>query len=400
MQRLLESVNVVSNKLVVSCFGSAAFSSELSCVHSALAKRELKIENCTNLKPWPQDAMPQPAYEVVVWLPLNPYRMVIRHKLLSQLGRISHFLILALSERAFNLEQLAALTALQSVQLLPIHQRLVDLQIIQGERLSRTGQRFAYFLQCLHDKEASFWLDAQYRRAPVLISADHSALVEIPEDAIIVDPAGRSPASAREESTLQLMRLKDADEQCAWLAWLFPLFNNIPRIQDRWWAEWELDLRVPTQSGPSQGIALSGPLVDAALVNEPAVMVCGRLLHLATRYTVPDGLCISGDVAPPSNQDLYFDYFSEHILETPGSFCEEVEFKTQIADSCSEADAMAALKQRVLERPPEDAGMMMLNRQFSTGTHWRAFALSWDDVGQCLEECANNWYVRRSNADR
>lgn len=323
--------------------------------------------------------------------------MVIRHKLLSQLGRISHFLILALAERAFNLEQLAVLTALQPVQLLPIHQRLVDIRIIQGEQLSNTGKNFAYYLQCLHGKEASFWLDAQYRRPPVLISATHPALAEIPEDAIIVDGAGRSRGGAREESTLQLMRLKDADEQCAWLAWLFPAFNNIPWVQDCWWTEWELDLGVSDKLGVGQGIALSAPPVDAALVDKPAVVLSSQLLHLAIRYTVSDSLFTSCDAALSPNQDLYFDYFSEQIFETAGSFCDKG-VKGIEADS-SEADAIAALKMRVLERLPESAGMALMNRQFSLDTCWRPLALSWADVGQRLEECGYNWYGRGHDAD-
>ena len=323
--------------------------------------------------------------------------MLIRHKLLSQLGQISHFLIRALARRELNLEQLAAITALQIPQLAPIHQRLVDLQIIQDQRLSTTGKRYAYYLQYLHGTEASFWLDSCYRRPPVLISAGNPAVGDIPEEMMTTDSEGSSRKGTAEESALQLERLKYADERYGWLPWLFPQFVG---AQPESWTEWEIDLQVPPQLGASQGIALTIPLLDAALVRQPAATIYTPLLHLSTRYTTPEGLLFNRNVALPPDQNLYFDYFSEQIIENPGSFFEDGEFENRHVPRCSKGDGIAALKQYILERLPEDAETALFNRQYSTSSLWRALALSWVDVVRRLAECGDNWWVRRSDAGR
>src|SRR5687768_1455578 len=91
-----------------------------------------------------------PGTTLTAWLPLRRYRLTIRHKLLSQLGRLSHFVIIALEQKELTGEQLQVLTALTGSQLEPIVLRLQNLQILDGLTLSRNGRRYAYLLRYLH----------------------------------------------------------------------------------------------------------------------------------------------------------------------------------------------------------------------------------------------------------
>jgi hypothetical protein len=96
------------------------------------------------------------------WIPLRCYRITLRHKLLSQLGKLSHFILFVLNENLVNFDQLYQVTNLTALQLVPLISRLEGLGLIENKSLSSKGKRLAKMLSELHDQPKAVWLDAHY----------------------------------------------------------------------------------------------------------------------------------------------------------------------------------------------------------------------------------------------
>jgi hypothetical protein len=333
------------------------------------------------------------AHEVRVWVPLRRYQLTIRHKLLSQLGRISHFLIICLNRHQLNMAQIEMLTALSEAQLAPIIKRLQGLQILNNLTISKTGRRYAYLVEKLHEKSAELWMDASHGNTPCLISARHSCIEMIPENVLVVGGKAQSifkwpVRDWSEDCARQQTCLKNWEDH-SWLPWLYPAFTQVPDQIDCWWGEWDLELRVvgsqyEGKGEISYGMPITLLLSDAAACMKPALSFSSPVLCLLTQYSVPEGMPDDCLGSIPEVASFYFDYLHQAVLDDIPALSAEAEIMAFSPEAHINHNATIALFQARESRFAEDSSTSMLNRQHLLSRYWRKHEFSWESIKKQL----------------
>jgi hypothetical protein len=98
---------------------------------------------------------------VEVLLPLKLYEMTIKHRVLAELGELSHFILSVMSKHELTIYDIEEVTGLSEMQINPVVDRLKALDLIgnaEGD-LSNSGKRIAYILGNIHNKQLPLYID-------------------------------------------------------------------------------------------------------------------------------------------------------------------------------------------------------------------------------------------------
>ena len=338
-----------------------------------------------------------------VWLPLRTYTLKVEHRLLKQLGSISHFLLSALDRHTFNLEQIEALLGLDRIQLEPIIKRLNELQFIKDLTLTNQGKRYAFILAQLHRKEVSFNLDDGCHGSPLRLWLDkHEAIAPIPERALVLGTQGEQPYqwptwNVKEDCVNQLNRLKQGDRDCTWMRWLFPAFDCLDEGKPLQNGEWELSLRRNEENKDSQfGVPLKIELGELnECKNNPALTLYTPVLSLKTEYLIPQGIPDVMISCLPEPTTIFFDYLNWRIAdEVPLTN----DIDSDIWPGLEKLDEPMAVQELFLQVQrdcyPEGEVERMLDRCYRFNRHWRQHQIGWDVVWAKCGQFDNTWLAK------
>ncbi|MBY4887856.1 hypothetical protein K5Y32_07895 [Pantoea sp. DY-15] len=120
--------------------------------------------------------------DLIVFLPLRKYTFTLKHQLLSGLGKVSQFVLKALSKEGFGLEDIERITGLTEEHLTPILSRLAGLGWYEPARRELTPQGYEMAKAAgLTGRRFSLWIDGLDNRNSPLILISANQIVQ-PED--------------------------------------------------------------------------------------------------------------------------------------------------------------------------------------------------------------------------
>lgn len=247
-----------------------------------------------------------------VWIPLRGYQLTLKHKLLSELGEISHFILKALHQTPLTLADFESITGLYEQQLKPVWERLKGLGFIdKQDQLTPSGLSIAYILEHLHQKIVCFRLDRRYhteKRYILMITGDSPLVNEIPKAAIKIEPKS-SEWDWNTECFSQTERLRKSIQDI--LPWLFPKFNELPNIKDmKWGQEWELDLRVDKDFADGYGLSIELELTNQP-IEKPVISLFTKVLALETRFELAQGIDFGATLECPQLFKFQYSFAEE-----------------------------------------------------------------------------------------
>lgn len=249
-----------------------------------------------------------------VWIPLRRYKLTLRHKLLKELGEISHFILKALHQTSLTLDDFELITGLSKKQLSPVWERLKGLRLIdsQGQLTKPSGESIAYILEYLHQKTVYFWLDRRYKdekRAMLMIAGDSLLVNELPKAAIKIEPKS-SEWDWDTECFSQIERLRKRIQDI--LPWLFPEVNELPNF--KWGQEWELDLRIDKDYVDVDGYGLP---IELALttqpIEKPVISLFTKVLALETHFELAQGIDFGTTLECPQLFKFQYSFAEEYF---------------------------------------------------------------------------------------
>jgi len=235
---------------------------------------------------------------VEVWLPLKSYKLKVKHRVLAELGELSHFIINAMSNHKLSIIEIYNVTGLTENQLKPIIVRLQGLNLIDKDlNLTEQGDKLASILTNLHDKEFDIHMDQNYashRNVWFMTSNNSDCLQEIPPTAIKVKYPGKVRYDFIEDCFLQTQRFQKNSSQ--YLCDLIPDFKSLyESTTDRWGLEWDISFR-SNRSEKNYGLEIDIPLkrhtnnakpIDDKRFN--SLRLYTPVLKLTTSFTLPSG---------------------------------------------------------------------------------------------------------------
>jgi len=199
---------------------------------------------------------------VEVWLPLKSYKLQIKHRILTELGELSHFVLNSMNKYELTVESIYKVTGLSENQLKPVIERLQGLKFIdQAQQLTEIGKKIAYVLVHLHDKEIEIYMDQNYnshRDAWFMAMSSADCLQEIPMGSIEIKLPGRVRHDYVEDCFLQSQRFQKNITE--FLPLLVPEFESFIELSgERWGLEWDISFRSNGDSQP-RGLMIDLPL--------------------------------------------------------------------------------------------------------------------------------------------
>lgn len=111
-------------------------------------------------KPHIERAASQLPAELAVFIPFRKYTLILRHQILSNLGKVSQFVLQSLATDGFSVDDVLRITGLSKEHLSPILERLVGLDWYDpaSGTLTPKGKIMAQ-AATLAGKKFSFWID-------------------------------------------------------------------------------------------------------------------------------------------------------------------------------------------------------------------------------------------------
>ncbi|MBQ4771400.1 hypothetical protein F9U44_07825 [Pectobacterium versatile] len=111
-------------------------------------------------EPHTERAASQLPAELAVFLPFRKYTLILRHQILSNLGKVSHFVLQALATDGFGIDDVLRITGLSNEHLSPILERLAGLDWYEpaSRTLTPKGKIMAQ-AATLAGQKFSLWID-------------------------------------------------------------------------------------------------------------------------------------------------------------------------------------------------------------------------------------------------
>lgn len=318
-----------------------------------------------------------------VWIPLRRYNLTLKHKLLNELGEISHFILKALHQTPLTLADFALITGLSNQQLSPVLERLKGLRFIdsQGQLTKPSGESIAYILENLHQKTVYFWLDRRYhteKRDILMITGDSLLVNELPKSSIKIEPEPkRLERDWNTECFIQTERLRKNINDV--LLFLFPVFNELPNIETmKWGQEWELDLKVDNSFSDGYGLPIELEFISQ--INEnPVISLFTKILALETRFELSHGIDFSQSLECP--QAFKFQYsFAEESFHRNLFYVDNADPDKILECLEDTEDKEIAIKLLNMCHEFTDKHHSMFNRQHSFYNVWQQHNASWLQV--------------------
>lgn len=234
---------------------------------------------------------------VEVWLPLKSYKLQIKHRILAELGELSHFVLNSMNKYGLTIAGVYNVTGLSENQLKPVIERLQGLKFIsETQNLTDAGNKVAYVLAHLHNKEIEIYMDQNYnsrRDSWFMTLSDADCLQEIPMGSIKVELPGRIRYDFVEDCFLQSQRFQRNTTE--YLPLLVPEFDSFVELSgDRWGLEWDISFR-SNRDPQSKGLMIELPLKQydcnaqqTSDKNNP-LRLYTPVLQLTTSFSLPVG---------------------------------------------------------------------------------------------------------------
>lgn len=331
------------------------------------------------------------------WIPIQCYQLTLNHRLLSQLGEISHFILQSLLQTSVTLEDFESITQLSEKQLNLVMERLKGLGLIdwQGKLTPNYGEPIAYILKNLHQNSVQFWLDQRYyfeKRAILMFKSDSTLIKPIPENAIKIEPK-KLERDWSADCFYQSERLRKSIQTV--LPWLFPAFENIPNIEKmKWGQEWELDLRVrDTEFSKNYGLPIELELFSQIPENS-VVSVFTKVLDLETKFELAQGIDFSSSLICPPALKFQYSFAEEAIysnlsyVDSPNS--DNVLESPEDLDNKEIAISLLALCHEETEDNSHKS-YSLFNRLHKFSIGWQEYGADWSQVIKCLPETEDRY---------
>ncbi|TOP31332.1 hypothetical protein [Vibrio parahaemolyticus] len=250
---------------------------------------------------------------VEVWMPLKAYRVTVKHRILSELGELSKFVLNAMNSYALSIEDVEQVTGLQSHQLHPIIERLQGLRLLSHKyELTESGQTLAYILRNIHDKSLQLAIDQHYNEHLdyiLLLPVDSPRLQNLPTNAIKTPRPKRLRTNSTEDEYLQSQRIQRKLPEL--LPKLIPEFENIiPNLGKRWGIEWDIQIERDIEHS-GKGLCLNVELkshqeksLSENNNKQDILRLFTPLLVLETIFLIPNGLDFENN-APAAKVSIY-----------------------------------------------------------------------------------------------
>lgn len=229
---------------------------------------------------------------VEVWLSVKRYRLIIKHRILAELGEISHFILNILHKYDLSLQAIYEITGLDEHQLKPVIERLQGLNFMSKDlQLTESGRIAAYALNHLHGKAIEVYMDqnyGDYSSSWFIALSDSDAIKSLPASAIEVASPGKKKFNYTEDCFQQTQRFKKSIPEI--LSSLLSEFQHFSDLKNgKWGLEWDITL-YNVEEDIQHGISVQLPLKR----HNNEVKNSGKLtnsLRLYTRLLVLTTIC-------------------------------------------------------------------------------------------------------------
>jgi predicted transcriptional regulator len=249
---------------------------------------------------------------VNVMLPLKFYEVSIQHRVLSELGVLSHFILSVMAKHNLTIQDIEEVTGLSDAQIRPIADRLKSLGLIDKSDnvLSEAGERAAYILENIHNEKINLYVDQNYSSQNhdwFIAIEGQNALEEISASCFTVPFPRRVSFNRFEDCFKQSQRFQKNYLEI--LPKILPEFNQV--IEDYrsiWKEEWDVTFRSPacdkrmgipidlelknyTVTEEISSKAISSTERNAKARNaENTLYLYTELLRLRVQFSLPQGI--------------------------------------------------------------------------------------------------------------
>lgn len=235
---------------------------------------------------------------VNVILPLKLYELTIQHRVLAELGELSHFILSVMDKYDLTLKNIEEVTGLTEVQIRPVVDRLKALKFIEDaeNNLTEKGKRTAYILGNIHGKQISLYIDqnyASYNHDWFISLENNSSLKEISESSFVVPLPKSIRFNPIEDCFNQSQRFQKNYTEI--LPKIIPEFNHVTDESDNnWYQEWDLTIRTKA-CGKDLGIPIELELKKSSnelegKCNEKNLRLYTELVRLNIKFSLPTGI--------------------------------------------------------------------------------------------------------------
>lgn len=322
---------------------------------------------------------------VSVLLPLKLYEMTIKHRVLAELGELSHFILSVMGKYNLTVQGIEEVTGLSEIQISPVVDRMKALKFISDSEsvLTETGKRAAFILEYIHNKQVPLYIDQNHasRNHDWFIAVEgENSLREISKSCFIVPLPRNARFNRIEDCFKQSQRFQNNYFEI--LPNILPEFNQI--IDDSnaiWEQEWDVSFRSQA-CDKSMGIPIDLELKNFVEAkeksNEKTLRLYTELLRLKVKFSLPEGIDFGEfeNIKPKSfiysdNDQKIYDYMNFEVeadedkrLYSEGLFNEKESALDLLAHSIPFID--------------EDAQLYSRENSFDKG--WQLHEYSYEEV--------------------
>lgn len=234
---------------------------------------------------------------VNVLLPLKLYEITINHRVLAELGELSHYILSVMAKHNLTIQDIEEVTGLSEIQIRPVVDRMKALKFISDSEsdLSETGKRAAYILENIHNKQIPLYIDQNYasRNNDWFIAVEsENSLKEITKSCFIVPLPRKVRFSPIEDCFKQSQRFQNNYFEI--LPNILPEFNQIIGDSNAIWEqEWDVSFR-SQPCDKSMGVPIDLELKNFVEAkeksNEKTLRLYTELLRLKVKFSLPEGV--------------------------------------------------------------------------------------------------------------
>ncbi|KPH64268.1 hypothetical protein AMS58_03195 [Pseudoalteromonas porphyrae] len=236
---------------------------------------------------------------VNVLLPLKLYEMTIKHRVLAELGELSHFILSVMGKYDLTVQDIEEVTRLSEIQIRPVVDRMKALKFISDSEsvLTETGKRAAFILEYIHNKQVPLYIDQNYASRNnnhdwfIAVEGENS-LREISKRCFIVPLPQNARFNPIEDCFKQSQRFQNNYFEI--LPNILPEFNQILDDSNATWKqEWDVGFRSHA-CDKSMGIPIDLELKNFVEAkeksNEKTLRLYTELLRLKVKFSLPKGI--------------------------------------------------------------------------------------------------------------
>lgn len=335
-----------------------------------------------------------------VMLPLKLYELSIKHRVLSELGELSHFILSVMDRHNLTVENIVEVTGMSNEQIRPIVDRLKALDFLNREEieLSEKGKRLAYILKNIHGKKLSIYIDQNYSSKShdwFMVLENNSILDEVTDKSIEV-PLPRSVRFNPVEDCFN-QRQRFHNNYSEVLPKILPEFGRLIDFSSRnriWYEEWDFIFRTKAcdkRMGVPIGLRLKEFNESQGEEESKENKLCfyTQLLRLNVEFSLPKGVdfCDAEDLG--SLSFIYSDFdqkiYNYMYFETNPDVS-----KCLYSEECSDEKEVALLLlEHSLSYIDEDA--QLYSRLNSFDRLWQVHEFSYDEI---IKNITNSKIIR------